>query len=192
MNIMKPKSSSSSLITPLIHSSPYTTHITKSRQRESYHTLKSRVFLWHKNTASYRTEYQIQSAAYFEDIMLMTYSMNGCVERVFDMKHDPYQTRNLVLGNHDMGLDVRAFTTNKVLCKVNFETHSLSLLENLIDRGAAMHHCEGAMGGARFAVATNGNDPEVCMAKYHRSVVTKLQVMLPKLKAFVLHGNEGC
>lgn len=93
--------------------------------------LHSRVYLWHKDTDPFRNDNRIQGAAYFEELKIITSSSAGCLDRVFDMKHDPLENRNLAVNAHS--------------CKVSYDRMSLSAIEDLIDRSSAKSHCEGSM-----------------------------------------------
>jgi hypothetical protein len=127
--------------------------------------LQNRVWLWHKDTdPATQNGARFQSGGYFDDIKIITTDHQGCLLQVFDLRHDPYEDRNLVVngGRHK---------THH--CAVNFDSYNnVHNLENLIDRGIAKHHCEKHMETA----AGQRSTVESCMAKYHQNVVTKIQV----------------
>lgn len=140
-----------------------TTTTATSATMEDYSPLHSRVYLWHKDTDPYSRDQRVQSAGYFEDLKVMSSTNQGCVDRVYDLRHDPYEQRNLVVPNKG--------------CIVRFGSHDLHNMEALIDRNAAKSHCKML-------------DATACLAKYHRSVITKMQVIMPKLTAFAKYGNQ--
>jgi hypothetical protein len=127
-----------------------------------YAPLHSRVYLWHKDTDPYSRDQRIQSAGYFEDLKVMSSTNQGCVDRVYDLRHDPFEQRNLVLPNKG--------------CLVRFDSQDPRNFESIIDPNAAKSHCKML-------------DATACLAKYHRSVITKMQTIFPKLTAFAKFGN---
>jgi arylsulfatase A-like enzyme len=125
--------------------------------------LQNRVFLWHKDTdpATHNGE-RFQSGGHFDDIKVITTERNGCLLQVYDLRHDPYEDRNLVTGRQQ-----------KHNCKIHFNNYNnLRELENIIDRDFSRHHCEKHIEAANAQKTTL----ESCMTKYHQSVVAKIQV----------------
>ena len=56
-----------------------------------------------------------QSAALYQDVKIITENQQGCVIRVFDLKHDPFEQRNLVVNHQHCSL---TFTKHDI--KVSF------------------------------------------------------------------------
>ena len=130
--------------------------------------LRNRVFLWHKDTdpaESHGPTYQ--SGGYFDDVKIITTERRGCLYQVYDLRHDPYENRNLVVGMQ--GKFISSF--NHYPCPVRYDTYqNVHEIENLIDKVSARAHCTESQGAT-------GNI-ELCMKKYHLSIVTKIQVII--------------
>jgi hypothetical protein len=116
-----------------------------------------------------------QSSALFEDVKVTTTGRMGCVDRIFDLKHDPTETRNLA--RLESGPGGRA-------CAVTFDQHGSELVRALVSRTAFEGHCNKA--GTH---ATKAKEM-ACVDKYHRAVVAKVAYMLPHLATFVRQGDK--
>ena len=115
---------------------------------------------------------------------------------MFDLRHDPAESRNLLL---------RAGQ-----CAANFDAHGPELLRGVVDKAAFAAHCQqiagaggggggggaalaGAGAGASKAAAPGGGGGGAvgaCVERYHQAIVQKLAYMLPHLSAFVRHGDK--
>jgi hypothetical protein len=128
----------------------------------------NRVYLWHKDTDPGLTpSMRIQSAGYYQDLKILTSEhgkpFRGCIDRIFDLRHDPYEHNNL------MSADARQ-------CPVSFKKYdSASLVSLLAHNGAVSKHCV---------------EDAACIERYNAGVVERMLVIMPKLKAFVLHGSD--
>jgi hypothetical protein len=142
---------------------------------------KDRIHLWHKDTERYREDDRYMSAAYLDDVKVITTGHDGCLIRVFDVRHDPYEARNLV-GN--------AGAKNS---KVTFGRYSNQSISEAIDKEAAKVHCQGKGGDGSAASheSSSGALLNACQLKYHESVVHKVVTMFPKLVQFVREGNHA-
>ncbi len=122
--------------------------------------LKSRMFLWHKDTERYSDqEDRYQSAGYFEDVKVITSGHQGCVIRIFDLKHDPFEHHNIA------GKAARA-------CEVSFGRFDAASIGKIVNSESAKAHCDGDGSGVVKV------DPEACMKKFHRNIALKVEVCL--------------
>ncbi len=108
------------------------------------------------------------SSAYYDEVKIITSSNRGCLDKIFDLKHDPFEDVNLIdpAVRRDCSIRFGASTPEQLLGSVNKQVYH--------------RHCEH--------VTKNIDE---CMETLHRQLVQKIQMMYPKLVDFVIHGNEG-
>lgn len=160
----------------------------------------NRVFLWHKDTDPFRDDERMQSAAYYQDLKLLTTGSRGCVNRLFDLKHDPLEAHNLIRA--DAARD----------CSVNFDHRSVLAVEKMLDNELISAHCEsrvkhnhnhnhnvnvhsvskttqhsGDKGLNGEAADLTGS--KHCVSKYVQHVMDRVAHMFPRLAAFAKHGS---
>ena len=153
--------------------------------------IDNRLHLWHKETDPYQgTHERMHSAAYYKDIKIITSSYRGCLVKIYDMKHDQYESHNLYNGGGS------GWETD---CKINFDAqniHTHILRDDLI-----RNHCEKrtkknshssstttgktGTGAAAAEYQSHGH----CLSKYVHSVIEKVQYMLPHLARFAKYGS---
>lgn len=90
---------------------------------------RERMFLWHYFGDPWDTnEDRYQSAAYYHEVKIITSSRRGCLDRVFDLRHDPYEQHNLI--------------TYVFKCNVNFNEYNAERYKNALDMRSVRKHCE--------------------------------------------------
>jgi len=136
------------------------------------HSYSQRVFLWHKDTEQVAgNQDRMQGAAVYDQVKVTTTGLHGCVDRVFDLKHDPFEDRNFV----------------NAPCKVSRDTPANQLagrLKESISSAPFLAHCtKGSAGQPREKI-------DACVRRLHDALLAKVQLMLPQLFQFVREGNE--
>jgi hypothetical protein len=141
-----------------------------------------RVYLWHKDTDPYSRDERMQSAGYYEYIKVISSSGRGCIDRVFDMRHDPTERTNLVVGSHRSD------------CYGRFDTYDKpGVLEALIPANVAQAHCADLIkhNAVQNVLGAVSPGEQACMERYHKTLLSKLRIILDRLVPFALHGNRG-
>ena len=130
-------------------------------------TAENRVFLWHKDTDPYsREDQRMESAGYYDFIKII--APGGCVDRVFDLKHDPLENKNLL---------------SRKGCFLNFDNFDKKRLAAAMPVTIAEAHCA--------SVHTETSALNACVTAYHTSLVSKITVIMERLISFVRYGNRG-
>jgi hypothetical protein len=144
------------------------------RHRDDFNmsAIHNRVFLWHKDTDKYRpTDDRINSAGYFDGLKVILRE-NGCLYRIFDMHHDPYEDANLAVVQRGS----RNQCSSASISKYDRET-----LVSVINKDAGRSHCERSV----------QRQPGECLQKYQESVLERLLVIMNRLVPFVRHGKTA-
>jgi hypothetical protein len=150
-------------------------------------SIRGRVFLWHKDTEQTSFDPRIMSGAYYNDFKVITSSYKGCVQRIYDLKRDPYESHNLVIGDD---------------CEMNFEKFNMGVIERIIGKDKKGRNRERVRGQCSTVLnpfsnphlsGGVGGDIEIntCVQKYYKNLMHKIEYMFPKLRAFVLYGNKA-
>jgi len=142
------------------------------RHRDEFNmsTLHSRVFLWHKDTDPYRSvDERINSAGYHDGVKVIL-KESGCIYRIFDMHHDPYENANL------------AVLAGPSQCSAaSLQKYDDQTLEKAVNKQAGKMHCEHAM----------QREPGECLHKYHKRLLRKIALIMNELVPFVLYGKTA-
>jgi len=132
------------------------------------HSYSQRLFLWHKDTESVDGHQdRMQDAAVYDQVKVTTTGLSGCMDRVFDLKHDPFEDHNFVTAR----------------CKVSRETPPAQLAARLRESisPAPFHaHCK---------VSSAREKADACARRLHEALLAKVEHMLPVLFQFVREGN---
>ena len=98
--------------------------------------------------------------------------MVGCLERIFDLKKDPYESRNLIQGPK---------------CAVRFDNFDATSLQKVVDKNSWRSYCS-----AEVSDIGKEESDEVtrCIAHHHQNILLRLHLMMSKLSVFVKYGNE--
>lgn len=130
-----------------------------------------RLFLWHKNTEQFHPrDDRVESSAYYKEVKIITSTYTGCLEHIYDLRHDHYESYNLI--NSNLG------------CKFNFQDHNN--YDSILNKALIKSHCEGSM-----KITSDSNVVIDCMAKYTSTILDKIKYMFPRLIAFVKYGNKA-
>jgi arylsulfatase A-like enzyme len=128
-----------------------------------------RLFLWHKDTeVAAHNQDRVQSSAVYDQVKVMLKGTSGCLDRIFDLKHDPYEDHNMIYS----------------ACKVTAKTSSDEIRDQVqrsIDPGAYRNHCQ--------ALKNEQHKIDACAKHLYNSLVNKVLFMLPPLFEFVKDGN---
>jgi hypothetical protein len=115
------------------------------------------------------------SAGYLDELKIITRSKFGCIYKIFDLKHDPFEDHNLAsTGGH---------------CKIKFSSNNDdfgSIISTEIGRGHCSHKHNN----------NNENDNNMiekdilfCMENYRHKIISKMILIMNKLVPFALNGN---
>lgn len=141
---------------------------------ELEYLVSSRVFLWHKETDPYRSrDERMGSAGYFDQIKVIAQGRRGCIEKIFDLKHDPFEDRNLLASPYN----------HHAMCKLSIYDVDGAALKNALLSNHDLplpDHCK-----------TAAAMQESCSDKYLSMVVFKSMVVVRKLVPFMRDGNRG-
>lgn len=161
---------------PILRDNSATKHAKKHQHQHHYYhernasltstQLYQRVFLWHKDTERFGNDDRYQSAGVYEDLKVITSTPKGCVDRIFDLKHDPFESRNL------MSAELRG---NMRHCLVNFDKFDGGTIEKIVDKQAAAHHCATA---AAFHGLDGQSEVASCINRFHKAIVDKIKVII--------------
>ena len=100
---------------------------------------------------------------------LTTNGRQGCLDRLFDLKHDPYEKFNLIAGS---GCRVQLSTSVEQLQKQ---------VETVVRKEVFTKHCK--------AQGHEGSNVQPCVDKFVRNIVDKVVIVFPQLAQFVRTGN---
>jgi len=129
-----------------------------------------RVFLWHKDTEiAAHGQDRYQSSGWYDEMKLTTTGRQGCLDRVFDLKHDPYEKFNMIGGSK---------------CRVQFSTGVEQLkaqMDTIVRKNVFEGHCK--------AQGHDGATVQPCVEKYVNAIIEKVQIVFPQLVRFVSDGN---
>ena len=141
----------------------------------------------------------------------------GCLERIFDLKNDPFEKENLMTGSN---------------CNVHFNKFDILSISTAVKKDVGNKYCRDVTNLKDLSTSTststsryllsgqnknstdedengNGNGNEngnenldivralntvadpfaACKHKYHKNLILKIAYIFPKLSAFVLYGN---
>jgi arylsulfatase A len=147
----------------------------------------NRVHLWHKACDPYRNNgARRQSGGFYEHIKVL--ASDTCVDRVFDLRHDPVESANLLQlqGRHP--------------CSVQFDSVSLQVLHQALSNRFAEQHCELLSASRHHNNSSNSkarekhlesDSEEKCRLRYHAHLVKKVGIILSKLIPFFQFGKQG-
>lgn len=138
-------------------------HLSEPLQ-QTLQTLKNRVFLWHKSTDPFFVP-RIQSAGYLDQVKVMFRDHVGYIDKIFDFKHDPFESVNL-LDQSQGGLQLDRLSKEDIV--------------KMIAKEPFKKHCE----------TVGGSGVEECVRRNHERIVEKIEIIVPKLRAFVRHGSD--
>jgi hypothetical protein len=163
------------------------THHDESKQGEE---ALDRVFLWHKDTDPFSRDERIQSAGYYDSVKVISSTNRGCIDRIFDMRHDPLEKVNLLTGNE---------SPLKGNCKLHFQNVDLAMLKNVLANVPVKPHCRTIGVDNKKHNNNNNNNisgrdlisEEDCKRRYNSLIATKVWIILKKLIPFVRYGNRG-
>jgi hypothetical protein len=145
---------------------------------------QDRVFLWHKDTDPYSRDHErVQSAGYYDFVKVLSSSSRGCIDRIFDLRHDPLEKVNLLSAQFTQG------------CRLHFQNVRLDAIANALQSAPVRPHCllaaatdtESLPAQSQVDSLTESN----CHAKYRKMLATKVWIVLKKLIPFVKYGNRG-
>jgi hypothetical protein len=185
------------LDTPTTASVPSTPTTTTN----TVHITSNRVYLWHKDTDPFRQgQERVQSGGYFENIKLLTSTNRFCIDRIFDLRHDPFEDNNvlkppynslqqckLTLSNIDANQFRSALSHGNLHIPDHFCQHSGG------GGGAVSPGSANGGGGANVDNSNNNNNhiSDQCKLKYINMIVLKAMIIVRKLLPFVRDGNKG-
>jgi hypothetical protein len=150
----------------------YFSSVDTSGVNSSTSFLPDRIFLWHKDTDPFSRDERVQSAGYFEHVKIITSTNRGCLDRVFDLRHDPLERNNLFSNNRH----------NSKHCSVHFEHFEWNELEKVIPKDLIDHaHC----------ISMEGEGLDSCLKKSHGLLVWKVHAIMSKLSPFAHFGNSA-
>jgi arylsulfatase A len=135
-----------------------------------------RIFLWHKDTEKPKPD-QVgyQSSGQFDKVKITTNSVLGCLDRVYDHRHDPFEEFNL-------------FTTTKKSCRLRFDTSPKDMpnaLKESLNRTAF-----GEVYRASAPYLSGSDYGLECEEEYFEEFVNKVDLIWSKLVPFVKHGGH--
>jgi len=137
------------------------------------HSYSQRLFLWHKDTESVDGQQdRMQGAAVFDQVKVTTTGASGCMDRVFDLKHDPFEDHN--------------FVTQR--CKVSKDTPAAKLTASVkesISSAPFVAHCKAGAGGGGAKEKV-----DACVKRLYDALLAKVELMLPPLFTFVREGDH--
>lgn len=139
------------------------------RHHHMHDNLTNRVFLWHKDTDPFHAyDFRLQSGGYFDNVKVLTDSNRGCIDRIFDLRYDPFESTNLLR---------RPFSESHQ-CKMNFDNVNVGMLKTALSH-LENHHCDGP------------SDKVSCNNHHIHRIIVRVMVILDKLIPFVRYGNKG-
>lgn len=144
-----------------------------------------RVFLWHKDTDPFSRDERVQSAGYYDYVKVIASTQRGCIDRIFDMRHDPLEHVNLLTGSD------RPLSNG---CRVNYNNIDFQMVKNLLANAPLKPHCSvvnSSNGGKDRDTTHNRAAEDECKRKYNSLIATKVWIILKKLIPFVKYGNRG-
>lgn len=163
------------------HSSEHQGNSSLSSSQYSFDELNERIHLWHKDTDPYSGHERINSASYYKDIKLITSSQRGCLDRIFDMKHDPYESHNL-------------FDIKLPPCSIRFDQFSFEISQNVLNNEIISQHCQNRVAhhhnSQNVTTTAEYSSIDHCISKYTDGIIEKLKYMFPKLVTFAKYGNR--
>ena len=169
------------------HMNNHTKALVKQHEQQKTLAMTDRLFLWHKDTDPYSGA-RMQSAAYYKDLKIITSSNRGCLDRLYDLKHDPYEKANLI----ERGAGGS--------CTFHFGTPSLPHLETALRGELIKKMCENKVKHNHHSIhpQQEGNHSKTseyhseshCISKYVHSLVERAVYMFTKLAPFAMYGSE--
>lgn len=137
--------------------------------------VSNRVYLWHKETDPYhQTGERMGSAGHFDHVKVVAQGRRGCIDRLFDLKHDPFEDRNLLAAPYN----------DHGQCRLSvYDVDGNAIRHALQSRGAALplpEHC-----------AQHAAHRDACRDKYIAMVTFKVMIIVRKLLPFMRDGNHG-
>lgn len=136
-----------------------------------------RVFLWHKDTDPFSRDERMQSAGYYDYVKVIASGHNYCIDRIFDLRHDPLESTNLLPSRVGKS------------CALRFDGVDLQRIKDALGTSPIQPHC--SLHGESKDKKVIEAKLEACKTKYHSLVATKVWIILKKLIPFVHFGNKG-
>ena len=100
--------------------------------------------------------------------------MLGCLERIFDLKKDPFELKNLVIGPK---------------CAVKFDNFDAITLEKVIGKDSWKSYCNNSE-VLNIEKGEKNDEMMQCVTRHHEIILLRLHLMMSKLSVFVKYGNE--
>ncbi len=144
-------------------------HALGDHNTHGYSLLSKRLFLWHKDTEPVsQSQPRVQSSAMFESVKIILEGDAGCLDRVFDLRHDPFEDNNLVAEK----------------CKINKRTSKPLLREQL----------KASIGSSSFRqLCVKRRDialkVDECITHQYNKLLDKIEYMLLHLINFIEEGS---
>jgi arylsulfatase A len=132
---------------------------------------KERVFLWHYDGDPYDgRESRYQSAAFYHELKIISSNPNVCVDRIYDLRHDPYEQHSLI--------------SQPFRCAISMQHFGSDSYKSALDQQIIRKHCQDMPSSS-----TSTSNLDSCVENYVTSMVARIAIMYPRLVAFVKHGN---
>lgn len=137
----------------------------------------NRVHLWHKACDPFGGDVRRQAGGWYEYVKVLA-SNDGCIDRVFDMRHDPTEQVNLV-------------ESSRHRCSLSFNSVTMQALMGALSKHWAAAHCQQVMSSKHSEDFLHGESDDKCQARYHAHLAKKVGVVLSKLVPFFHFGKQG-